>query len=138
MYRHYGRAPWPPLGLATALARPDGSMGGCQRRRFFADTGRRRMLAASLLDEDGLSAVEELPGPYFFVSDGVLAYLREQEVTSAVARIAARFPGSSLAFDTYPQAALKWEHKMAARRGIARWQWSRRPAHAGAAWPVPG
>ena len=93
------------------------------RRRFFADTGRRRMLAASLLDEDWLSAVEELPGPYFFVSDGVLVYLREQEVTSALARIAARFPGSSLAFDTYPQDALKWEHKMAARRGIARWQW---------------
>jgi O-methyltransferase involved in polyketide biosynthesis len=93
------------------------------RRRFFADTGRRRMLAASLLDEDWLSAVEELPGPYFFVSDGVLVYLREEEVTGTLAKIAARFPGSSLAFDTYPQAALKLEHKMAARRGIARWQW---------------
>ena len=93
------------------------------RRQFFADTGRRRMLAASLLDEDWLSAVEELPGPYFFVSDGVLVYLREQDVTSTLARIAARFPGSSFAFDTYPQAALKWEHKMAVRRGIARWQW---------------
>lgn len=38
------------------------------RRRFFADTDRRRMLAASLIDEDWLSEVEELPGPYFFVS----------------------------------------------------------------------
>ena len=93
------------------------------RRRYFADTDRRRMIAASLLDEDWLSAVEELPGPYFFVSDGVLVYLREQDVTSTLARIATRFPGSSFAFDTYPQAALKLEHKMAARRGIARWQW---------------
>ena len=93
------------------------------RRQFFADTSRRRMLAASLLDKDWLSAVEELPGPYFFVSDGVLVYLREQDVTSTLARIATRFPGSSFAFDTYPQAALKLEHKMAARRGIARWQW---------------
>src|ERR1700743_2650828 len=58
------------------------------RRRFFADTGRRRILAASLRDEDWLPAVEELPGPYFFVSDGVLVYLREQDVTSALARIA--------------------------------------------------
>jgi O-methyltransferase involved in polyketide biosynthesis len=93
------------------------------RRRFFADTSRRRMLAASLLDEDWLSTVAELPGPYFFVSDGVLVYLREPEVTSALARIAARFPGSRLAFDTYPRAALKWEHKLADRRGLARWQW---------------
>src|SRR6185437_16811714 len=34
-----------------------------------------------------------------------------------------RSPDSRLAFDTYPRATLKWEHKMAARRGIARWQW---------------
>jgi O-methyltransferase involved in polyketide biosynthesis len=93
------------------------------RRRFFADTDRRQTLAASLLDEDWLPAVEELPRPYFFVSDGVLVYLREEEVTGALARIAARFPGSRLAFDTYPQAAFKWEHQLAVKRGIPLWQW---------------
>jgi O-methyltransferase involved in polyketide biosynthesis len=93
------------------------------RRRFFADTDRRRMLAASLLDEDWLPEVGKLPGPYFFVSDGVLVYLREEEVTGALARIAARFPGSRLAFDTYPLATFKFEHKMAAKRGLALWQW---------------
>src|SRR5580693_9377159 len=51
------------------------------RRRFFADTERRQMLAASLLDEDWLPAAEQRPGPYFFVADGVLAYLREEDVT---------------------------------------------------------
>jgi O-methyltransferase involved in polyketide biosynthesis len=93
------------------------------RRRYFADTGRRRMLAASLLEEDWLSEVQSLPGPYFFVSDGVLVYLREDEAAGALARIATRFPGSRLAFDTYPLATFKWEHKMAAKRGLARWQW---------------
>jgi O-methyltransferase involved in polyketide biosynthesis len=93
------------------------------RRRYFADTDRRRMLAASLLDEDWLSEVESLPGPYFFVSDGVLVYLREDEATGALARIATRFPGARLAFDTYPLATFKWEHRMAAKRGLARWQW---------------
>ena len=57
------------------------------RRRFFADTERRRMIAASLTDEDWLADVARRPGPYFFVSDGVLVYLREQ--TSP-----ARSPGS--------------------------------------------
>jgi O-methyltransferase involved in polyketide biosynthesis len=94
------------------------------RRRFFADTGRRQMLAASLLDEDWLPEVEALPGPYFFVSDGVLTYLREEDVTAVLARIAARFPGSRLAFDTYSEATMKYEHKMSAKRGIARWQWA--------------
>jgi O-methyltransferase involved in polyketide biosynthesis len=94
------------------------------RRRFFADTERRRMIAASLLDEDWMAEVEALPGPYLFVSDGVLVYLREEEVTGALGRIAARFPGSRLAFDAYPRATFKYEHRMAAKRGLALWQWA--------------
>jgi O-methyltransferase involved in polyketide biosynthesis len=94
------------------------------RRRFFTDTGRRRMLAASLLDEDWRTEVARCPGPYFFVSDGVLVYLREDAVTGALAAIAARFPGAMLAFDTYPRVTFTGEHKMAAKRGIAPWQWA--------------
>jgi O-methyltransferase involved in polyketide biosynthesis len=94
------------------------------RRRFFGDTGRRRMIAASLLDTGWLDEVAQLPGPYFFVSDGVLAYLREEDVTAALSRIAARFPGAVLAFDTVPRRVLAWERRMAARRGFARWQWA--------------
>jgi len=93
------------------------------RRRFFEDTDRRRMVAASLLDEDWLSAVEQLPGPYFFVSDGVLVYLEESAVTAALARLAARFPGAFVAFDTYPQRTFKWEHQMAAKRNLPFWLW---------------
>src|ERR1700753_345836 len=37
------------------------------RRRFFADTGRRRMVAASLLEGDWLSEVESLPRADLFV-----------------------------------------------------------------------
>ena len=110
-----GSVHWIDLDLPDTIA---------LRRRFFEDTGRRRMIAASLLDEDWLTEVEQLPGPYFFVSDGVLAYLTEDEVTGTLARIAARFPGALLAFDTYPRATLEMEHKMADKRGIARWQWS--------------
>jgi O-methyltransferase involved in polyketide biosynthesis len=95
------------------------------RRRFFADTDRRRMVAASLTDEDWLAAVGQLPGPYFFVSDGVLAYLTEDEVTATLTRIAGRFPGALIAFDTYSSATLRQQHKLAARRGMpARWAWA--------------
>ena len=110
-----GSVHWIDLDLADTIE---------LRRRFFADTGRRRMLAASLLDDDWLTEVEALPGPYFFVADGVLPYLTEDEVTGTLARLAARFPGSKLAFDSYPQVALEWEHKLAAKRDIAFWQWS--------------
>ena len=96
------------------------------RGNFFADTGRRRMIAASVLDDDDwLPAVAQSQGPYFFVADGVLVYLPEDQVMAMLTRIAARFPGSLIALDTYPRRTFEQQHKLAARKGIdARWAWS--------------
>jgi O-methyltransferase involved in polyketide biosynthesis len=95
------------------------------RRKFFTDTERRRMIAASVLEEAWLGSVEECPGPYFFVAEGVLVYLPEEEAGQALARIARRFPGALVAFDTYPRRLLESQHKQAARKGMeARWAWS--------------
>jgi O-methyltransferase involved in polyketide biosynthesis len=86
------------------------------RRRFFTDSERRRMLAASALDEDWIPAVRQSPGPYFVVSEGVLAYLAQ--APRAIAQIAAGFPGDLIAFDTYPQRAVDQHRKMAAKKKI--------------------
>ena len=95
------------------------------RRTFFADTERRRMVAASVLDEEWLPAVARSRGPYFFVADGVLVYLLEDQVTAMLARLAERFPGALLALDTYPKRTFDQQHRLAARKGIdARWAWS--------------
>jgi O-methyltransferase involved in polyketide biosynthesis len=96
------------------------------RRRFFTDTERRQMMAASVLDDSWLSAVAAgpWPGPYFFVTEGVLAYLPGDDVIRALTRLGRRFPGARLALDTYPRRSANWQHKMAAKRGIARWDWT--------------
>jgi O-methyltransferase involved in polyketide biosynthesis len=94
------------------------------RRSFFADTGRRRMVAASALDEAWLQLVAESPGPYFFVTEGVLVYLPEDGVTQTLARIADRFPGAFVALDTYSRRMYEQQHRMAAKRNIARWAWA--------------
>ena len=95
------------------------------RRTFFTDTGRCRMVAASLLDEDWLPVVAQSRGPYFFVADGVLVYLPEDQVMATLARIAARFPGALIALDTYPKRTFDHQHQLAARRGMdARWAWA--------------
>jgi O-methyltransferase involved in polyketide biosynthesis len=95
------------------------------RRNFFADTGRRRMVAASVLDEDWLPTVAQSRGPYFFVAEGVLVYLPEDQVMTALARIAARFPGALIVLDTYPKRTFDQQHKLVARKGIeARWAWA--------------
>jgi O-methyltransferase involved in polyketide biosynthesis len=110
-----GSVHWIDLDLPDTIA---------LRRRFFADTERRRMIAGSLLDDEWMTAAGQLPAPYCFTADGVLPYLTEDEVTGLLARIAVRFPGALIAFDSYPRRILEMEHKMAAKRGIARWQWS--------------
>jgi O-methyltransferase involved in polyketide biosynthesis len=71
------------------------------RGKFFADTDRRRMLAGSALDSSWHDTVAELPGPYLFVSEGVLAYLPREDVDQALTTIVGRFPGATMIFDTY-------------------------------------
>ncbi len=110
-----GTVHWIDLDLPDTIA---------LRRRFFADTDRRRMVAASLTDDSWWDTVRELPGPYFFLADGVLPYLTEEDVTRTLAGLAEQFPGALIAFDTYSQQMMAREHKLAARRGVARWQWA--------------
>ncbi len=109
-----GQVHWIDLDLPDAIE---------LRGRFFADTSRRRMVPASVLSEEWLPIVADSPGPYFFVTEGVLVYLPEHEVTATLARIAARFPGARLALDSYPQRMFQRQHQLAERRGIAPWQW---------------
>jgi O-methyltransferase involved in polyketide biosynthesis len=95
------------------------------RGKFFTDTDRRRMVAGSVLDEQWLDIAAQLPGPYFFVAEGVLVYLPEDQVTAALAGIAARFDQAMVALDTYPKSTYDRQHQLAARRDIpARWAWA--------------
>jgi O-methyltransferase involved in polyketide biosynthesis len=109
-----GTASWVDLDLPDTIA---------LRRRFFTDTARRQMIGASVLGDDWMAAVAQRPGPYFFVSEGVLTYLPEDGVAGTLERIAGRFPGALIAFDTYSRSSYDMQHKMAAKRDIARWAW---------------
>jgi O-methyltransferase involved in polyketide biosynthesis len=111
-----GQAHWIDLDLPDVIE---------LRRRFFADTARRRMVAASVLDEAWLHDVRQSPGPYLFVAEAVLAYLPEDQATQALARIAAQFPGALVALDTYTQRTLDRQHRMSAKRNLqARLAWA--------------
>jgi O-methyltransferase involved in polyketide biosynthesis len=93
------------------------------RRRFFTDSQRRRMLAASVTGEDWIAAVRKSPGPFFLVAEGVLPYL--PQAPQVITQMAAAFPGGLIAFDTYPQRAMEQQHKMAAKKKMgARWAWT--------------
>ena len=82
------------------------------RRRFFDETDRRRMLPGSVLEEGWLDAAAELPGPYFFVLEGLLMYFDEPDVRRVLDRLGSRFPGERLAVDllTPDGVATQGEH----------------------------
>ena len=86
-----GRAHWFELDLPDVIE---------LRRTFFTDTPRRRMLAASVLDDGWTAAPLAQGGPYFLAAEAVLSYLSEQEVRHVIDLLAERFPGALLALDT--------------------------------------
>ena len=88
-----GTARWVELDLPDTME---------LRRRFFADTDRRTMVAASVLDPGAwLPQVEGTGGPWFFAAEAVLIYLAPEEVADVLATIGARFPGAPVALDTW-------------------------------------
>jgi O-methyltransferase involved in polyketide biosynthesis/SAM-dependent methyltransferase len=87
-----GRARWIELDLPESMA---------LRRRFFAPSDRRTMLATSVLDTDWFETVAATGGPWLFVAEAVLIYLPESDVRALFGRIARCFPGSLAAFDTW-------------------------------------
>lgn len=87
-----GRLHWIDLDLPGAMG---------LRRRFFAETERRRLVAASVTDDDWLSLVDALPGPVYFVVEAVLPYLPEADVHNVFTRLARRFPGALISFDSW-------------------------------------
>jgi O-methyltransferase involved in polyketide biosynthesis len=81
------------------------------RRNFFADTDRRKTLAASVVDPGWISRVRQSPGPYFIIAEAVLVYLSQREVKTALAQIASGFPGLTMVFDSAIQAVIDRENR---------------------------
>lgn len=88
-----GTSTWIELDLPDAMD---------LRRRFFSETDRRTMLAASVADlEAWMPQVEATGGPWFFVAEAVLIYLEAAEVLDVLGAMANRFAGAPVAVDTW-------------------------------------
>jgi len=111
-----GSAHWLELDLPDSMA---------LRQRFFEDTERRTMLAASALDTDWHDRVEKMRGPYCFVSEAVLIYLNGPDVEGMLSRLAARFPGSTFITDTTSSKLVDNQHKHDAMKHLPKDAWFR-------------
>jgi O-methyltransferase involved in polyketide biosynthesis len=111
-----GRAQWFDLDLPDVIA---------LRRSFFTDTERRRMIAASLVDDGWLETVAQAPAPYFFAAEAVLLYLTEADVRYVVDLLTENFPGAWLALDTAGSGIVDTQDEHdALGKMTARMRWS--------------
>lgn len=88
---HWADAHWVDVDLPDVTA---------LRQELLPGQDGRRFVAGSVLDEDWLDVVRELPGPYLLVSEAVLTLLPEQGVQRIVFTIGSMLPGATLLMDT--------------------------------------
>ena len=87
-----GRARWIDVDLPDAIA---------LRRRHFEPSPRRTFLATSVLDPGWPELVRRAaPGPYYFVSEGMLMYLQASEVRALLVCLADSFGPCEIALDS--------------------------------------
>jgi hypothetical protein len=87
-----GRMHWLSVDLPAAIR---------LREQFLAPTLRFRHIAASVLDPVWMEAVDPT-ADVFIVAQGLLMYLEPDSVRQIFIRIADRFPGARIVFDTVP------------------------------------
>lgn len=111
-----GEVRWFDLDLPDVIA---------LRRRFFDDTPRRSMIAASLLDTAWMEQVEDAGGPWMFVAEAVLIYLDAVDARCALGSLARRFPSARIAFDTTAAKMVDTQESHDAMRHLPRESWFR-------------
>jgi O-methyltransferase involved in polyketide biosynthesis len=84
------------------------------RRELLGEDERRRVWAGSALDDAWMDLVTDAPG-VLLLAQGLLMYLRPDDVRGLFDRAAARFPAAGFVFDTAP----RWFAELA-RRGLLR------------------
>ncbi|WP_063043780.1 class I SAM-dependent methyltransferase [Nocardia pseudovaccinii] len=95
------------------------------RSKFFTESDRRHMVAASVLEKTWIDIVKAFPAPYFLIAEGVLIYLDEPDVRRALTLITANFPGAHLVLDTSGRWIIDHQDRHDAMQKVtARMRWA--------------
>lgn len=86
-----GRVTWFEVDLPRSMA---------LRKRLIPEGDRHPYVTGSVLETDWLDAIGQPKGPVLIVAEGLFMYLKEPELRTLVARLAERFPGAELLFET--------------------------------------
>lgn len=117
-----GRVRWLTVDLPETIE--------VRRRLLPDDPPRRRTIAGSALDLSWMEEADASQG-VLITTQGLLMYLRPEEVRSLIAACAERFPGGTLVFDAVPHAMAERSREGGLNPGAAyrapAWTWSLDP-----------
>ncbi|HVN52867.1 MAG TPA: class I SAM-dependent methyltransferase [Anaerolineaceae bacterium] len=86
------------------------------RRKFIPEAERRRMIAASFLDESWIPTIRVVEN-ILFVAAGVFYYFKAAEIRRFLINMTGCFPGSEIIFDVSSSCGVKVANKMVIQRG---------------------
>jgi O-methyltransferase involved in polyketide biosynthesis len=124
-------------GLDNRFGRVDNGLMSCLdldlpdviriRSEFVRETARRRVIGKSALDPSWMDDVAPGFQTILLVAEGVLMYLHPDDVRTLLARVAGRFPGAQIVFDTLAPTMARFGARFELGRGLeARYQWGMR------------
>lgn len=71
------------------------------RRKFYEESGRYHMISSSVTDLKWIESVKAQGRPVLVIAEGLLMYLKEEEVKALILRLKEAFPGCEMAFDAF-------------------------------------
>ncbi|MBN2085729.1 MAG: class I SAM-dependent methyltransferase [Anaerolineales bacterium] len=116
-----GQLHWFDLDLPDVIA---------LRRKFIPESGRRKFLSASFLEEGWRKEIQPAEN-VLFVAAGVFYYFREEEIRNFFQTLADEFPGGEMLFDACSPIGVKTANRMVVRRAgmdersFLRWELNR-------------
>lgn len=135
---HGAQARWVDVDLPEVIAIRRRLLGEVPGASDSTTSERRVSIGISVTDTDAWIAalVRRAPAPYFFVSEGMLMYLRENEVKALFERMSEAFPGSTLAFDSISPLVVKNQSHHDSMKHLmdAPFGWGIRDVHEIARW----
>jgi O-methyltransferase involved in polyketide biosynthesis len=115
-----GKAKWFELDLPDTMK---------IRQKVFAETPRRQFLAASVLDPEWHKAIPRNdPSSIMFLAEGVFYYFSRDTLIDLFQRLAARFPGSHVVFDSQSPFLLRRTNRTNRAACMAKLDWAVRKA----------
>ncbi|WXG42020.1 MAG: class I SAM-dependent methyltransferase [Candidatus Freyarchaeum deiterrae] len=88
------------------------------RKKIMPETDRMKCMAKSLMDTRWMKDIKDIKDGILFFSGGVLVYFEETEIKKLLSKLADRFPGGEIVFDTMSPFMVSQGNKLIKDSGI--------------------